>query len=265
MVGNPATTSSLDDISHKIGDHGTIPNQKFETAYQKMLYDKYNMPMSQSLLAAFFAWIMLAGFLVFPITFTNYARKQAADTAYHNATYIYDNKTGNVSFDPGYNATELKNLADNTERVQNTDLLVVAAVCTISALLGQVWLWRKHRTNYLWLNENIFFPCLDKAALGLFSTVMQVTGIQKGKVSPSAIATLVVTSLLTVGMSVGFFYYNFVRLSKIKEIHDAVLGNQRQVNALIQGVAVVGMHVQRIFRRAGAGIRQLYRRAFGTL
>lgn len=127
-----------------------------QTRYMEMLLDLDKVPRLHNILASFFGWLLLAGFVVFPGTFTS----------------VQDE----LSSDPGLAGTAAAALLD---RVDNLPLLVVAAVaCGIGALglLGLALRWRR---NYVWLLNRVFLPAATNALAGLISTLVAVYA-QKG-------------------------------------------------------------------------------------
>lgn len=103
-----------------------------QTRYMEMLLGLDTIPRIHNLLASFFTWILLAGFLVFPGTFTSLQN------------YESSNKSGP--------AIEHKIL----HTVANVPLLWVAGACVIIGALGMVGLWFRWRRNYVWLINRIF-------------------------------------------------------------------------------------------------------------
>ncbi|KAJ3497945.1 hypothetical protein NLG97_g1508 [Lecanicillium saksenae] len=82
------------------------------------------------ILAGFFAWLLLAGFLVSPSTFVS---KQNLDML---------DKSGHIG----------QSLAG---AVRNVPLLYIAALASFSAMTGLGWLWWKWRRNFIWVTRYI--------------------------------------------------------------------------------------------------------------
>ncbi len=93
------------------------------------------IPRLHNILASFFSWILLAGYLVFPGTFTTIQKSKALNS---------DNEDENVVKDAILKA------------VKNVPLLWVAGACCILGGLGMIGLWIKWRDNYVWLINRIF-------------------------------------------------------------------------------------------------------------
>lgn len=87
-----------------------------------------------NILAAFFSWILLAGYLVFPGTFTSLR----TSTSFRQTTA--KTEVGKVAY----------------HAVQNFPLLGIAAVCCAVGLCGAAWLWCRWWYNCVWLARKIF-------------------------------------------------------------------------------------------------------------
>lgn len=110
-----------------------------------------------NILASLFVWTLLAGYIVFPATFNSLQKPS------------YDDKAD----------TKLKAQALATAR--NLPLLYVAAVACGIGIVGCMWLWWKHRGNYVWVINRIFLPILLNSVAGLVSTLVNVYSAQDGK------------------------------------------------------------------------------------
>jgi hypothetical protein len=105
-----------------------------QTQYMDMLLHLDQIPRLHNILAAAFTWILLAGFLVIPGTFTSFKNSDAFKNSNNN------------------DALEQKIL----HSVANIGLLWVSGVCCVTGLLGCCWLWFVWRKNYIWLINRIF-------------------------------------------------------------------------------------------------------------
>lgn len=104
-----------------------------QTRYMDMLLAMDKIPRLYNILSSFFSWILLAGFIIFPGTFTSIQGldNDAAVAANHTASTII---------------TSIKNIP----------LLIVAGVCSGIGAVGMLWLWWRWRQNYVWLLNKIF-------------------------------------------------------------------------------------------------------------
>lgn len=129
-----------------------------QTRYIDMLLGLDNVPKLHNILASFFTWILLAGYIVFPATF---------------------NKLNDKDLDAKAGDNALKEQALKT--VRNVPLLYVAAFACGVGVLGCMWLWWKHKKNYVWVINRIFLPSLMNSIAGLISTLVNVYSAQSGE------------------------------------------------------------------------------------
>ena len=105
-----------------------------QTAYTRMLLEIDTIPTSHNFLAAFSAWILLAGFLIVPGTFTSIQTSQTLQQA------AKDNVIAGKILDT----------------VKHASLLWTACGCCGVGVSGLLWLWWRWRGNYVWLINKIF-------------------------------------------------------------------------------------------------------------
>jgi hypothetical protein len=161
-----------------------------------MLLDLDTIPRLHNILASFFTWILLAGFIIFPGTFTSLS-------ALADDPDIQDSRT----------ASKL------ISSVKHVSLLYVASFCSGIGAIGMLWLWYRWRANFVWLLNRIFLPgCLNSFA-GLISTLVQVYSQQTGDWSVTAIVTAGVTGGSMVILGLLFALYNFWILARVKSRH----------------------------------------------
>jgi hypothetical protein len=126
------------------------------TRYIDMLLGLDHVSPLHNILASLSVWILLAGYIVFPATFS---KLQKGDL---------DAKAN----------TSIEKHALNT--VRNVPLLYVAAFACGLGVLGCLWLWWEHRKNYVWVINRIFMPALLNSLAGLVSTLVNVYSAQDG-------------------------------------------------------------------------------------
>ena len=105
-----------------------------QTEYELMLVQLDHVPWQQNLLAGVFTWLLLAGYIVFPGTFTSL----------NNSRAVRDSAN---SHRPEKALLKI---------VQNMPLLGFTAACCVIGAIGIVylgWIWR---TNYIWLVNPLF-------------------------------------------------------------------------------------------------------------
>ena len=126
------------------------------TRYIDMLLGLDHVSPLHNILASACVWILLAGYIVFPATFKSLQKSSFDDKA----------------------DTKLK--AEALATARNLPLLYVAAVACGVGVLGSLWLWWKHRQNYVWVVNRIFLPSLLNSVAGLVSTLVNVYSAQDG-------------------------------------------------------------------------------------
>lgn len=103
-----------------------------QTRYMTMLLHLDEIPRLHNILASFFTWILLAGFVIFPGTFTSLQSGKFDDKA------------------------KTESAQSILRSVKHVPLLVVAATACVIGAAGMVWLWWRWRRNYVWLVNRIF-------------------------------------------------------------------------------------------------------------
>jgi hypothetical protein len=126
------------------------------TRYIDMLLGLDHVSPLHNILASLSVWILLAGYIVFPATFSKLQKGELDDKA----------------------ETSIEKHALNT--VRNVPLLYVAAFACGLGVLGCLWLWWEHRKNYVWVINRIFMPALLNSLAGLVSTLVNVYSAQDG-------------------------------------------------------------------------------------
>ncbi|KAE9378220.1 hypothetical protein N431DRAFT_304989, partial [Stipitochalara longipes BDJ] len=171
------------------------PNRQnsVQTRYMEMLLALDTIPRLHNILASFFTWILLAGFVIFPGTFTSLSTSDK----------LNDNHTA----------------AEILHSIKHVQLLVIAGVCCGIGAGGMLWLWWRWRENFVWLLNKIFMPgCLNSLA-GLISTLTNVYSQQGGSWSITARVTAIVSGTVMIITGVLFAIYNFFVLAKVKKRH----------------------------------------------
>lgn len=166
--------------------------------YVQMLLDQDNIPLIHTVLASFFVWLLLAGFLVFPGTFT---------TIQHS---IEDKHTEDWS----------DKTADKILKgVKNIPLVVIAAIACGISVVGMVILAMRHIDNYVWLLNKLLIPGIANCLAGLISTLVGVYSNQSGVWSPMAKVTAIVEGAC-LGISLALFLlFERYLLKRVKESH----------------------------------------------
>ncbi|KAF5125134.1 hypothetical protein E5D57_009820 [Metarhizium anisopliae] len=166
--------------------------------YVRMLLGMDDIPFLHNALAAFFVWLLLAGFLFFPGTFTS-IRKSVEN----NHSNSLENQAAGVI----------------VKSVKNIPLLVIAAIACATSVGGMAFLASKHLGNYVWLQNRLVIPGTANCFAGLVSTLVGVYSQQKGVWSPTAKITAIVEGSC-LGVAMGLFVLVERFLRRVREEHD---------------------------------------------
>ncbi|PGG98659.1 hypothetical protein AJ80_09496 [Polytolypa hystricis UAMH7299] len=175
-----------------------------QTQYMGVLLQAEQIPLSHNMLTGFFTWILLAGYLVLPGTFTTLQKSAITESG------------GETGF-----AKEIVARA-----IQNPPLIGVGTTCCVVGAIGMVWLWARWHGVITWVINRLIMPSLLNSFIGLINTIINVYTAKDGHWSVMAIVTATATALLTVAMLASLILYNFFLLRQIREDHEA------QVNAM---------------------------------
>ena len=164
--------------------------------YVQMLLRQDTIPRLHNILAAFFVWLILAGFLVFPGTFkTLDAASSDNDTEGNAAKVILDG-------------------------VKNLPLLVIGAIACGVSLAGMGILALRHVRNYVWLLNKLFMPGIANGTAGLISTLIGVYSSHNGIWSITAKVTAIIEGCY-LGVCIALFVIiDQVFLSKVRQSHN---------------------------------------------
>ncbi|KAG2067576.1 hypothetical protein BDR04DRAFT_1129566 [Suillus decipiens] len=166
-----------------------------QTRYMNMLLALDDIPKIFNMMASFFTWILLAGFILFPGTFTSLQQQQL-------------------------NGVEAQLLSV----VSNIPLYITAWVCTGIGAVGMVWLWWRWQRNYIWVVNRIFVPGLLNSLAGVISVISNVYGVQYGTYSITSKSAIIVTAAVAVVCGCLILLYQFWLLANIKKEHDRQVG-----------------------------------------
>lgn len=107
-----------------------------QTRYMEMLLHLDKIPRLHNIMASAFTWIMLAGFLVVPGTYTE----------------IHTSQTFKNADNPNNSGVA----HDIVHSIANIGLLWVSGFLALVGTLGCFYLWFRWRQNYVWLINRIF-------------------------------------------------------------------------------------------------------------
>jgi len=109
--------------------NGYATQPRRNTSYSNMVLEAHDAPVMQCAVAALSNWIFLAGFVVFPGTFTSLGR----------APVLGESQAGRVV----------------QGVIQNVPLLVIGMLCCLAGGTGIGWTAWRSRRNYVWLVDRI--------------------------------------------------------------------------------------------------------------
>lgn len=105
-----------------------------QTRYIRMIIDSDQLPWEYNIIASLAHWVLLAGYLVIPGTFTSL---QKSDTLKHG---LIKDKTGEAIL----------------KTIQNPPLLATACLFFVIGCAIMSWLYWRFQNNYIWLVNKLF-------------------------------------------------------------------------------------------------------------
>ncbi|KAL1962035.1 hypothetical protein VTN77DRAFT_621 [Rasamsonia byssochlamydoides] len=179
------------------------------TRYMEMLLELDYIPLSHTFLASLFHWMLLAGYLVIPGTFTSL---QKSDTIKHSL-----------------NAKGAEETVLHT--IQNPPLLAIACSLLFIGAAGMSWLGWTWRHNYIWIINRLFRPTLLNAAAGLLTTLINIYTAKDGDWSIMAVLTVAITAASALTCLILMVLFQFRKLAQVKEEHEREMRAARQITA----------------------------------
>ncbi|KAJ5741591.1 hypothetical protein N7533_011000 [Penicillium manginii] len=174
--------------------------ESFETRYARMIVEADEVPWQYNILASAAHWILLAGYLVVPGTFTSLQKSDA------------------VSKD--FMASEAGEMV--LDKIQNPPLLAIACFLFVTGLIIMAWLYWEHRGNYIWLINRIFMPTLLNALAGLLTTIISLYTAHGGNWSIMALLTVIASGLSVASCLALLIIYKFGKLEKLRQEHARI-------------------------------------------
>ena len=176
--------------------------------YVEMLLAQDQIPRTHTILASFFAWLLLAGFVVFPGTFTSLKESYESDSDSSSSASDDDNLLEQ--------ALSTENILDS---VRNVPLLVVGSVCCGIGVAGMVGLYFAHAGNYVWLLNRLFVQGIGNSLAGIISTLIGVYAMQHGEWSITAKVAASVEGGCFAVCGVLFVVYEKLLVSSLRRKH----------------------------------------------
>ncbi|CAI7615478.1 unnamed protein product [Penicillium pancosmium] len=177
-----------------------ISYESFETRYIRMIVEADEVPWQYNMLASAAHWILLAGYLVVPGTFTSL---QKSDTVSKD---FMASEAGEIILD----------------KIQNPPLLAIACFLFVTGLIIMAWLYWDHRDNYIWLINRIFMPTLLNALAGLLTTIVNLYTAHGGDWSIMALLTVIASGLSVASSLALLIIYKFGKLERLKQEHARI-------------------------------------------
>jgi hypothetical protein len=164
-----------------------------------MLLSLDKIPRLHNILVLFFTWILLAGFVVIPGSFTSSKRKQEGESV----QIPIGGANSKLALTPA-----------------NTAAMVIGFICIVTGMFGAAWLALRWRRNYVWLLNKLYMPLVLNALAGIIATVTSVYTQQAGEWSPQALTTVIVEASIFGLNLILFFVYNFWLLQRVRSDHE---------------------------------------------
>lgn len=193
-----------------------LPYESFETPYVRMVFEADQVPWQHNVLASAAHWILLAGYLVVPGTFTSLQKSGAVQDE------LMESEAGELILDT----------------IQNPPLLATACFFFVAGLMIMAWLYHDYCENYIWLINRIFMyvvgplkvhllkgsrPTLLNALAGLLSTIISLYTAHDGDWSIMALLTVIASGLSVASASGLLIIYKFGKLERLKQEHILIV------------------------------------------
>ncbi|KAH6631046.1 hypothetical protein B0J18DRAFT_476303 [Chaetomium sp. MPI-SDFR-AT-0129] len=190
------------------------PPSEGQTPYMNMLLSLDRIPRLHNILVSFFVWILLAGFIILPGSFTSSKRKE------DNATVqIPIGGTSGTSTGTNGNKATTGTGGKLSLTPANTAALVIGFLCLLAGTFGSAWLGLRWRRNYVWLLNKLYMPLTLTCIAGLIATITAVYTQQAGEWGPQAVTTAVVEAVELAISLMLFFVYNYWLLKRVRGEH----------------------------------------------
>ncbi|KAF8628853.1 hypothetical protein AX17_005913 [Amanita inopinata Kibby_2008] len=208
-----------------IGAKAEMGNTSTVTRYMNMLLALDEIPRIHNMAASFSTWILLAGFVLFPGTFSSLK---------------------NLGLNENGNNVSQQVAKGLLNAVSHVPLFVIAFICCGVGGVGMCYLWWRWRNNYLWLVNKIFLyvvlspsstgftyswllscsPGLLNSLAGIISTIANVYGVQHGQFSVTSKVTIIVTTVISFVCGTLTLWYTLWKIRRVKKKHDKAVGKE---------------------------------------
>lgn len=155
-----------------------------------MLLSLDKIPRMHNILAPVFAWILLAGFVIAPGSFTGIKPRLEGGVDRFVLTYA------------------------------NTVAMGIGFSLLGIGTLGSVWLALRWRRNYVWLLNKLYLQLILNALAGMIATITGVYTQQLGEWSTQAYIAAIIEATILGLSSLLFYVYNYWLLQRIRSDHE---------------------------------------------
>ena len=178
------------------------------TPYEKLLLKQ--APWWQNNLSPFFTWILLAGFLVLPGSFSTLETIETSSGNIKKVLHAIENLPLYV---PSFESEKKTTFRCFSNVWGSTNRLVIAYGCCAFGVCGMCFLWWCQSDNCVWLLRHVFIPGMLNGLSGLVSTLINVYATHNGVLGAPSIATLAVTGVCIVicGFLATFYWLSVLR------------------------------------------------------
>ena len=172
-----------------------------------MLLSLDKIPRLHNILVSCFAWILLAGFVILPGSFTNWKSLEELDS--HDS-------------DVQPNTHRQNPFSSSVTGTRGTVVAAVGLACIGIGATGAAWLAVRWRKNYVWLLNKLYMPLMLNGLAGVVATFTHVyTGQQRGGRWPAqAVVAIGIEAGILVLSALLFTVYNFWLLRWVRNEHD---------------------------------------------
>ncbi|KAK0614156.1 hypothetical protein B0T14DRAFT_570123 [Immersiella caudata] len=170
------------------------PTTQTQTRYITMLVSLSQITRLHNILACFFTYLLLIGFVIIPGAFT----------------------PAPVPPPKGKTPPPPKPLSASEKGITASGF-----GCIIAAVLGVVWLEIRWRGNYVWVINKIYVPLVLNAVVGMVATIVVVVMAEGGYWSGAAQAAVGIQAMIVAVAGGLFVWYKFVLLRRLREEHKS--------------------------------------------
>ncbi|KAI1858300.1 uncharacterized protein JN550_012831 [Neoarthrinium moseri] len=156
-----------------------------------LIENDHAVPWYWTMATKVFVWLLLAGFIVFPSTFTSLSRSEALNHTLEGSEPV-------------------------SEALRNPPLLAIALLLFVVSTAAPGYIWWIWKGNYIWALNRIILPLLANSSLGLITTLLNISTAQDGNWSATAITSTAITSFCLFISMIGYAVYDLWLLRPLR-------------------------------------------------